>query len=224
MSLDVGTLTVCLVTDAAQCAAAGRSVAATVAAAVASGVRSVQVRAKDASAAAFLKEVNAVAEAIAGVPGADGCVLIVNDRVDVALAAHALGVRVGGVHIGQSDLPASAARAILWPGAIVGVSAATTAEIRAAEPYADYLGIGPLRDTATKPDADPALGLARVAELAAATGTPAVTIGGVLPDDLPRLRASGLAGVAVVSGICAAPDPGSAARAYLDGWASEVAA
>ncbi len=224
MSLDAATLSVCLVTDAAQCVAAGRSVAATVAAAVASGVRSVQVRAKDASAAAFLEEVSAVAEAIAGVPGAEGCLLIVNDRVDVALAAQALGVRVAGVHIGQSDLPAPAARAILWPGAIIGVSAATAAEIRAAEPYADYLGIGPLRDTATKPDADPALGLPRVAELAAATRVPAVTIGGVLPDDLPGLRASGLAGVAVVSGICAAPDPGWAARAYLDRWADEVAA
>ncbi len=224
MSLDVSTLAVCLVTDAGQCAAAGRSVAGTVANAVANGVRSVQVRAKDASGAAFLDEVTAVAEAIAAVPGADDCVLIVNDRVDVALAARARGVRIAGVHLGQSDLPAAAARALLWPGAIIGVSAATPEQIRAAEPYADYLGIGPLRDTATKPDADPALGAARVAELAALTGLPSVTIGGVLPDDLPVLRDSGLAGVAVVSGICTAPDPGAAARGYLDRWASEVAA
>ncbi|MFT4296347.1 MAG: bifunctional hydroxymethylpyrimidine kinase/phosphomethylpyrimidine kinase [Micropruina sp.] len=216
---DTTVLAVYLVTDAGQCAAAGRSVADTVAAAVRSGVRSVQVRAKDASGATFLDDVAAVADAIASVPGAD-CVLIVNDRVDVALAARARGVPVDGVHVGQSDLPAPVLRAILWPGAILGVSAATREEIRAAEPYADYLGIGPLRDTATKPDADPALGLARVAELAA-TRLPAVTIGGVLADDLPGLRAAGLDGAAVVSGICAAPDPGEAARTYLARWNTE---
>ena len=222
MSLDPTTLTVCLVTDAAQCADAGRSVAATAADAVRNGVRSVQVRAKDASGAAFLGEVTAVAAAIAGVPGGDDAVLIVNDRVDVALAARAAGVRVDGVHVGQSDLPASLVRAILWPGAVIGVSAATPAEIRAAEPFADYLGIGPLRDTATKPDADAALGPARVAELTAGTRLPAVTIGGVLPGDLPALREAGLSGVAVVSGICAAADPGAAARDYLRHWAKEA--
>lgn len=224
MSLDGSLLAVYLVTDAALCAAAGRGVAATVTQAVAAGVRSVQVRAKDASGAAFLQDVAEVAEAIAGAPGGRDCALIVNDRVDVALAAHALGVRVDGVHVGQGDLPASLVRAILWPGAVVGVSAATPDQIRAAEPFADYLGIGPLRDTATKPDADPALGLPRVAELAAASRLPAVTIGGVLADDLPRLRTAGLAGAAVVSGICAAPDAGAAARRYLDRWNAAAAA
>ena len=218
MSFDATTLAVCLVTDAGQCADAGRSVADTVADAVRAGVRSVQVRAKDASGAAFLDEVTAVAAAIAGVPGSDKVVLIVNDRVDVALAARAAGVRVDGAHVGQSDLPAASVRAILWPGAIIGVSAATPAEIAAAEPFADSLGIGPLRDTATKPDADAALGSARVAELAGLTQLPSVTIGGVGPGDLPGLRAAGLAGVAVVSGICATASPGAAARAYLDEW------
>ena len=132
MSFDATTLAVCLVTDAGQCADAGRSVADTVADAVRAGVRSVQVRAKDASGAAFLDEVTAVAAAIAGVPGSDKVVLIVNDRVDVALAARAAGVRVDGAHVGQSDLPAASVRAILWPGAIIGVSAATPAEIAAA--------------------------------------------------------------------------------------------
>lgn len=224
MSFDPASLAVCLVTDAAQCTAAGRGVAATAADAVRSGVRSVQVRAKDASGAAFLAEVTAVAEAIAAVPGGEDVVLIVNDRVDVALAARALGVRIDGVHVGQSDLPASAVRAILWPGAVIGVSAATPAEIRAAEPFADYLGIGPLRDTATKPDADAALGLDRVAALAGSTTLPAVTIGGIVPGDLPALRAAGLTGVAVVSGICAVADPAAAAREYLRQWTKEVVA
>ncbi len=224
MSFGSSILSVYLVTDAGQCLAAGRSVADTVADAVRSGVRSVQVRAKDASGATFLDDVIAVAAAIASVPGAGECALIVNDRVDVALAAHALGVRVAGVHVGQGDLPASVVRTILWPGAVIGVSAATPDQIRVAEPHADYLGIGPLRDTATKPDADPALGLARVAELAADTRLPSVTIGGVVPGDLPGLRAAGLAGAAVVSGICAAADPSEAVRHYLARWQQDVAA
>ena len=110
----------------------------------------------------------------------------------------------------------------LAPALMIGVSAATPDQIRAAEPHADYLGIGPLRDTATKPDADAALGPARVAALAAGTRLPAVTIGGVLPGDLPALREAGLSGVAVVSGICAAADPGAAARDYLRHWAKEA--
>lgn len=81
-----------------------------------------------------------------------------------------------------------------------------------------------MRDTATKPDADPALGAARVAELAALTGLPSVTIGGVLPDDLPCCADSGLAGVAVVFRDLRRSRPGVAARAYLDRWTSEVAA
>lgn len=224
MSLDPALLGVYLVTDHDQCAAAGRSVADTVAAAVSAGVRSVQVRAKDAGGAGFLNEVRAVADALAGVPGGDPVALFVNDRVDVALAAHAEGVRLAGVHVGQNDLPAAAVRRIVWPGALVGVSVATAGQLAAAEPDADYLGIGPFRDTATKPDADPALGLDGVAALTAAAGVPAVTIGGVGVADLPLLRTLGLAGVAVVSGICAVGDPAAAARAYLAGWTPEPGA
>ena len=217
MSLDPAGLALYLVTDTDLCRAAGHTVPSVVSAAVRAGVRAVQVRAKDASGAAFLGEVLEVADAIAGVPGGERVDLYVNDRVDVALAARAAGARVAGVHLGQSDLPAAAARRILWPGALIGVSVVDDDTLRAVE-AADYLGIGPLRDTATKPDAERALGRTGVAALARAATVPAVAIGGISAADLPRLRADGLAGAAVVSAICAAADPERAARDLLRAW------
>ena len=207
-----------LVTDADQCAASGRSVPDTVAAAVAAGVRAVQVRAKDAHGGGFLAEVLAVADALAATLGGEDTALIVNDRIDIALAARAAGARVDGVHVGQSDLPAASVRAILWPGAILGVSVGEPGEAAAAVPHADYLGVGPLVDTATKPDARTSLGLAGIAAVCASTPLPCVAIGGIDVAVTPRLREAGAAGVAIVSGICAQPDPGAASAAYLDAW------
>ncbi len=209
-----------LVTDANQCAASGRSVPDTVSAAVAAGVRAIQVRAKDAHGGGFLEEVLAVADALAATPGGQDTALIVNDRIDVALAARAAGARVDGVHVGQSDLPAGRVREMLWPGAILGVSVGEPAEAAAAAPHADYLGVGPVVDTATKPDARASLGLGGVAAVCAASPLPCVAIGGIDVAATPHLRAVGAAGVAIVSGICAHPDPGAASTAYLDAWRS----
>ena len=118
-----------LVTDADQCAASGRSVPDTVAAAVAAGVRAVQVRAKDAHGGGFLAEVLAVADALAATLGGEDTALIVNDRIDIALAARAAGARVDGVHVGQSDLPAASVRA----GSCTAPDSASTAP---AKPHA----------------------------------------------------------------------------------------
>ena len=93
-----------------------------------------------------------------------------------------------------------------------------TEEAAAAAPHADYLGVGPLVDTATKPDARTSLGLAGIAAVCASTPLPCVAIGGIDVAVTPRLREAGAAGVAIVSGICAQPDPGAASAAYLDAW------
>ncbi|WP_449385067.1 thiamine phosphate synthase [Cellulomonas soli] len=211
-------MAVYLVTDVAASHAAGHTVPEVVAAAVRAGVRTVQVRAKHADGSRFLAEVAEVARAITSVAPVGDVALIINDRADVALAARAAGVEVAGVHLGQSDLPAGLVRSLLWPGAVVGVSVGGSAELAAAERVADYVGLSPLHATATKPDAGPGLGLAGAAELAASSRVPAVAIGGITVDDLPGLRAAGLAGAAVVTGICSAPDPGGAATAYLAQW------
>lgn len=212
MSLDLSLL---LVTDAGQVRAAGHDLVGAVSAAVAGGVSAVQVRAKDASAREFLADVVAISDALPA-----GVALFVNDRVDVFLAARAAGARVTGVHVGQSDLPVPAVRAIVGPDAVIGLSAATPAQLAAAAAAgADYVGIGALHATATKRDAPAPLGHAALAALAAGSALPAVAIGGVTAGDLFELRAAGLAGAAVVSAVCAAADPEAAARELRLAWA-----
>ncbi|MDX2703644.1 thiamine phosphate synthase [Streptomyces sp. PA03-6a] len=209
-------LSVYLVTDAAQCSARGRSVAETVAQAVAGGVTAVQIREKHADGGAFLRTVTEVAAVLP-----EHVALIVNDRVDVFLAARAGGIRVSGVHVGQSDLPPAAVRELIGPHAVLGLSAATPEELRAAAQDSagvHHVGIGALHATRTKADAPPSLGLDGFARLARLSALPTVAIGGVNPADLPRLREAGAAGAAVVSGICAAEDPRAAARAYTLAW------
>ncbi|MCX4831461.1 thiamine phosphate synthase [Streptomyces sp. NBC_01016] len=215
--MDAGVdLSVYLVTDTAQCAARGRTVAETVAQAVAGGVTAVQIREKHASGREFLCTVLDVAEVLP-----EHVALIVNDRVDVFLAARANGARVTGVHVGQSDLPATAVRQLIGDDAVLGLSAATAQELNAAavsDARVDHVGIGALHTTRTKDDAPEPLGLDGFAALAGSSALPAVAIGGVIPADLPHLRAGGAAGAAIVSGICAADDPLVAARTYADAW------
>ncbi|MGW1657804.1 thiamine phosphate synthase [Streptomyces atratus] len=209
-------LSVYLVTDAARCAARGRSVAETVARAVAGGVTAVQIREKHAAGREFLRTVLEVAAILP-----ERVALIINDRVDVFLAARAAGARVTGVHVGQSDLPPAAVRELIGEHAVLGLSAATPDELRAAagDPArVHHIGIGALHATRTKADAPAALGHDGFARLARLSDLPAVAIGGVTPADLPRLRDAGAAGAAAVSGICAAEDPRAAARTYARAW------
>lgn len=207
-------LSIYFVTDAGQVARRGRDLVDVVRQAVAGGVTAVQVREKDGSARDFLATVTRIADVLP--PGVG---LIVNDRVDVYLAARTAGVRVDGVHIGQDDLPLPLVRALVGPSATIGVSAATPTELAAAGD-ADYVGIGALHVTPTKVDAPPPLGLDGFARLAALTPLPAVAIGGVTAADLPALRAAGAAGAAVVSAVCDADDPRAAAASLARAWRS----
>lgn len=207
-------LSLYLVTDSVLARAAGHDVVDVVVGAVAGGVTAVQVREKDASAAQFLALVLRVAEVIPA-----GVALFVNDRVDVFLAARAAGAHVTGVHVGQSDLAVDDVRAIAGSGAVIGVSAVTPAEFeRARSTGADYIGVGAVHTTLTKSDAPRPLGAAGIARRVAATDLPVVAIGGVSASDLAPLRRAGAAGAAVVSAICAAPDPERAARALRAAW------
>ena len=208
-------LSVYLVTDEDQCRSRGRDVVRTVEAAVDGGATCVQLRAKNSDGGPFLNQVLGVVEAVG-----DQVPVIVNDRVDVFLAARETGARVAGVHLGQSDLPAGTARRLIGQDAYLGLSAATPDELRTAQEQGacDYVGIGVVRDTATKAGAPRSLGIDGVVRMRALTGLPAVAIGGVTVADLPALRAGGLDGVAVVSAICAAEDPRRAAAALRTAW------
>ena len=142
----VPNLSVYLVTDEGQCRLRGRSVLQTVEAAVDGGVTCVQLRAKDTDGGPFLAQVRAVAGAVG-----DRVPVIVNDRVDVFLAARDLGAPVAGVHVGQSDLPAGVGRALGGDGGCGGLSAGSRDGVRAgrAEGACDYVGFGVVHDTAT---------------------------------------------------------------------------
>lgn len=206
-------LSVYLVTDAAACRRAGRGVVETALAAVDGGVTCVQVREK----ASVRAQLDAVLRLGGVLPEHVG--LIVNDRVDVLLAARAAGARVSGVHVGQCDLPVAEVRALVGPDAVIGLSARTEQQLdRALGLGADYVGIGPLHDTATKADAPAGLGHERWAHLAAASRVPAVAIGGVTAADAAQVRLAGASGCAVVSTVCAADDPASAASDIRRAW------
>lgn len=210
-------LSVYLVTDSAQAAGAGHDLTALVAAAVAGGVTAVQVREKRADAGGLLEVVHKIAPVLP-----ESVALFVNDRVDVFLAARRAGVRVTGVHVGQSDLPVAAVRDLVGPDALVGLTANTAAELFAAGREAnrvDYVGIGVVHATGSKADAPKPLGVAGFATLAGSTFLPAVAIGGVTAADVPGLRAGGAAGVAVISAICGARDPQAAAAQLARAWA-----
>jgi thiamine-phosphate pyrophosphorylase len=204
-----------LVTDTRLCGP--RGVPAVVTAAVAGGVRVVQVRDHEATAAELVALTCAVAAVLD-----ERTTLLVDDRVDVVLAARLAGARVDGVHVGQSDLPVLAARSILGAGAVIGLTANTPAHLAAAHALpagtVDYLGVGVIRATATKPDHPVPLGIDGFAALAATTPLPCVAIGGVTAGDAAALRCAGAAGLAIVSAICAVDDPESAARAFRAEW------
>jgi thiamine-phosphate pyrophosphorylase len=188
-----------------------RSVLATVQAGVRGGVSVVQVREPRAST----RQLCRIAEVVLGGLAGTGVPLVINDRVDVALA-----VGAQGVHLGQDDLPAAAARRIAGPDLVIGVSVGTRAQVDEVLALdagtVDYLGISPVFGTPTKPEAGPGVGLdgAR-ALIAAAGGIPCVGIGGIGVANAGTVWDTGVHGLAVVSAICAAADPEAAAAALL---------
>lgn len=161
------------------------------------GVTLVQYRAKTASSA----EMYAEALQLKALCDSFKVPLIINDRLDIAMA-----VGAAGVHLGQDDLPCAAARKILGEDYIIGVSAHNPAEAKAAlQRGADYLGCGAVFGTATKADVQK-LGTDGLAAICKAKGLPVVGIGGVTADNYREVRAAGADGAAIVSGILAQPD------------------
>ncbi|MBN1887444.1 MAG: thiamine phosphate synthase [Thermoflexales bacterium] len=185
--------------------AGGCSIIDIVMAAVAGGVTAVQLRDKAAST----REMIELGQALLAITRPAGVPLIVNDRLDVALA-----VEADGVHVGQDDMPASIARRLIGPDKILGVTASNSQEARqAVADGADYLGCNAVFWTPTKTDTGQPVGVEGFRDLVRAVPLPVVAIGGIKLDNAGDLIRAGAAGVAVVSAIVAAPDPQSAARA-----------
>ena len=177
-----------------------------IAAAIDGGAGIVQLREKHLDHDAFLKE----AKRFVALCREKGAISIINDDVDIALAADA-----DGVHVGQEDLAAGRARQLLGPDRIIGVSAHSVAQAQAAQAAgADYLGVGAAFVTGTKTDAKP-ITRETIRAVTAAVEIPAVAIGGITRENLPQLSGCGLAGVAVVSALFAQPDVKAAAAELL---------
>lgn len=182
----------------------GRALIDCVREALEGGVTLVQYRAKTASSA----EMYAEALQLKALCDSFNVPLIINDRLDIAMA-----VGAAGVHLGQDDLPCAAARKILGEGYIIGVSAHNPTEAKAAlQSGADYLGCGAVFGTATKADVKK-LGTDGLAAICKAKGLPVVGIGGVTADNYRKVRAAGADGAAIVSGILAQPDIRTTVRA-----------
>lgn len=201
-------LTACLrlylVTD--QQALRGRNLTDVVKQAVQGGVTCVQLREKSASTRDFVElacALNKLLKPLA-VP------LVINDRIDVALACGAQGV-----HLGQSDMPIQLARQLLPPQVFIGLSVETPEDMRlAASLPVDYFGVSPVFPTPTKSDTAAPWGLDGLRAVRGLTDLPLVAIGGIHLDNAAEVLAAGADGLAVVSALCSADDPAAAARAF----------
>jgi len=185
----------------------GRSIEEVVTAAVQGGVTCVQLREKDCPAGEFID----LALRLKPILESRSVPLIINDRLDVALAAGA-----DGVHLGQSDIPLDLARKISEGRLIIGISAGSVEEAEKAEAGgADYIGISPVFSTPTKTDTGKPQGLEGVSEIREAVGLPLVGIGGLNAGNAAEVIRRGADGIAVVSAIVSAPDPEEAAGKLL---------
>lgn len=175
--------------------------------AIAGGAEAIQFRQKRGST----RELIETARQMQALCRRHGVRLIVNDRLDVALAAEA-----DGVHLGQDDFPLALAREILGPEKIIGGSASTLAEARLCQAQGvDYIGLGPVYPTSSKADASPAGGLELVRRAARELGLPVIAIGGIDEVRAAAVMAAGAHGVAVISAVCCQADPAAAAAGLL---------
>lgn len=200
------------VTDPQLCRTAdgGSKLVETALAAVKGGATLVQYRNPDAKGRVLFEEAAALKKALKplGVP------LLINDRVDIALA-----VKADGVHLGQSDLAVTKARALMGAHALIGLSIDKPQQITTQEEaLCDYFGAGPVFSTTTKPDALPAIGLHGLQYICDKATAPVIAIGGIGADHLTALRKCGACGVAVVSAIAGQPDPEAASRNLRASW------
>jgi thiamine-phosphate pyrophosphorylase len=207
----------------------GRPVVPIIKDAVKAGFTCVQIRSKTVSARELIQLIRQASDVIAQAGKSDKVALLVDDRLDVVLAARKQGIKVDGIHVGQSDIPVEVCREYLGDDSIVGLSARThelfeyikTADVS----QIDYFGAGPLHETQTKPDCGLDLdgkvvtrSFVEIAKLAKLSPIPVVVGGGVKLADIPPLAQTGVDGFFVVSAVSEADDPKSDAANLVKTW------
>lgn len=209
----------------------GRPVASIVKDAVEAGFTCVQIRSKTASARELIQLTRQAADIIAEAGKPDEVTLLVDDRLDVVLAARKQGIKVDGIHVGQSDIPVKVCREYLGNESVIGLSARTHElfEYIKTEDVSqiDYFGAGPLHETKTKPDCGldsdgkvHTRSFADIERLAGLSPIPVVVGGGVKLADIPQLAGTGVGGFFVVSAVSEAEDPKQAAIELVEAWKS----
>ena len=207
----------------------GRPIARVIAEAVCAGFTFVQIRAKHTDAREIIDLTRAAADVIAAQEKSDAVTLVVNDRLDVVLAAREQGIKVDGVHVGQTDIPPDVCRKYLGADAIIGLSARTSELLdyvsHCDTSCIDYFGAGPLHATPTKPEAGRTASgeivtrsLEELTQLHRISPVPVVVGGGVKAADLPALKATGVEGFFVVSAVAGAMHPYAAAEELVRIW------
>jgi thiamine-phosphate pyrophosphorylase len=174
------------------------------------GVRFLQLRIKDQPTRRFVE----IARCVKAVADRYSAQLIINDRTDIAKLLDA-----AGVHLGQEDLPVSAAREILGPNKIIGFSTHNSVQAEAAvrQGVADYIGFGPIYATASKERTDPVQGLEGLRLVRNRVSLPIAAIGGIAAQTMPHVLAAGADAVAMIGDIVRAGDVGAKVRALLEG-------
>ena len=174
----------------------------------AAGVCLLQYRNKGASARELFESSKRLSSLL--IP--QGVTFVVNDRADVAFAAEA-----SGVHVGQEDLRAEAARSVIGAGKLIGVSTHNLDQFKdAAASSADYVAVGPVFSTSTKANPDPVVGIELIRRARRLTDKPIVAIGGITLESAAEVIRAGADSIAVISDILLAPDPGLRARQYIE--------
>lgn len=211
----------------------GRPVESIIKDAVEAGFTCVQIRSKIASAQEIIQLTRQASETISKLGKSEEVTLLVNDRLDVVLAARKQGIKVDGIHVGQSDIPVDVCREYLGDDSIVGLSARThemfeyisTADVS----KVDYFGVGPLHETVTKPDCGldsdgkvVTRSFDEISELVKLSKIPIVVGGGVKLVDIPLLVQTGAAGFFVVSAVTEADNPKQAATELVNAWKHNV--
>ena len=207
----------------------GRPVEDIVEQALKAGFTCIQIRSKECSASEMIDDCRKSAEVIARLGKSDKVALLVDDRLDVVLACRELGIKVDGIHVGQTDIPVNLCRKFLGKDSIIGLSAPTKELIDYVKAYdvsdIDYFGAGPLHETMTKLDCSLddtgkviLKTLDEFAELAGISKIPVVVGGGVKLNDIRPLRQTGIGGFFVVSAVAGADDPYLEAKKLVDAW------
>lgn len=207
----------------------GRSLVEIVKAAVEAGFTFLQIRSKEESAKEMIEDCVNVSNLLKNMGKSDEITVVVNDRLDVILAARDQGAKIDGIHVGQMDIPVDTCRKFLGNDSIIGLSAPTKNLIDYVKNYnvenIDYFGAGPVHETATKPDCGMdetgkviTKPIEELAELAKVSPIPVVVGGGVKVNDIKPLKNAGVDGFFVISAVTNAENPYNAAKELVDAW------